>query len=257
MVYPLKAIYSGGQTGADFAALLAAKKLGIATGGTAPKGWRIALPDGSDGSNPDLANFGLVEHESSEYPPRTKKNVADADGTIWFGFPDSPGGRLTISTAHQLQKPLLINPKPATIIKWCEENKIKVLNIAGNRESHFNPTISDDTFNTLIEAFNRPSQYQLEAEIVSKITAIALSFLLDNTEFTKVQASHFYDKEYSDWRISLSILNEDKKECVSSNKISSLILSSCIHSVAATGWFIKEYSDDFLSAIKSSLGIGT
>jgi len=82
--YPKKVI-SGGQTGADFAGLMAAKNCGIPTGGTAPKGYRICNPDGSDGENPDLKQFGLIEHESLEYKPRAIKNVQDSDETIWFG----------------------------------------------------------------------------------------------------------------------------------------------------------------------------
>ena len=36
----LTKIISGGQTGADYGALLAAHALGLETGGWAPKGWR-------------------------------------------------------------------------------------------------------------------------------------------------------------------------------------------------------------------------
>jgi hypothetical protein len=54
----IEKLISGGQTGADRAGLEAAKALGIATGGTAPKGWRIENPDGTSGSDPSLAEFG-------------------------------------------------------------------------------------------------------------------------------------------------------------------------------------------------------
>jgi hypothetical protein len=73
----LTKIISTGLTAADRAALEAAVELCIPTGGTAPKGWRIQNYDGSTGSDPELAQFGLVEHESAEYPPRTRQNVAD------------------------------------------------------------------------------------------------------------------------------------------------------------------------------------
>ena len=47
---------SGGQTGADFAGLEAARICGILTVGTAPKGFRTL-----DGSNPDLGSvYGLI-----------------------------------------------------------------------------------------------------------------------------------------------------------------------------------------------------
>jgi hypothetical protein len=148
----LKKIISGGQTGADRAALEAAVELCIPTGGTAPKGWRIQNYDGSTGSDPELAQFGLIEHESPEYPPRTRQNVADSDGTLWVGATNTPGAVLTIRTATRLGKPLLMNPTPKRLVKWIEENSISVLNVAGNRLSPQNPDIFERTYNLLMEA---------------------------------------------------------------------------------------------------------
>lgn len=146
-------VISGGQTGADYAGLLAAKDLGIATGGTAPRGWRIQNFDGSEGTNPALTSFGLVEHESRDYPPRTRQNVADSDGTVWFGHVESPGGKLTRKTAKELDKPFLINPPtPEYFKEWLKIWSIKILNVAGNRVSEFNPRIQEDVYQFLIEA---------------------------------------------------------------------------------------------------------
>jgi hypothetical protein len=149
--YPSK-IISGGQTGADYAGLLAGVQLGIETGGTAPRGWRICLEDGRDGSNPELAELGLTEHASRDYPPRTKQNVADADGTAWFGYAGSPGGKLTVNTAKRLGKPCIVNPSAHELRAWLDQNKIAVLNVAGNRLSPENPNIQALTLETLIEA---------------------------------------------------------------------------------------------------------
>jgi hypothetical protein len=55
--FPLTKIISGGQTGADFGALMAAEVLGIQTGGTAPQEFWT-----SDGKCPELGSrFKLVE----------------------------------------------------------------------------------------------------------------------------------------------------------------------------------------------------
>lgn len=151
----LKKIISGGQTGADEAGLKAAKDLGFETGGTAPKGWRIQNYDGTEGSNPGLADYGLVEHESREYPPRTKQNVADSDATVWFGYEGSGGAKLTISTARRLHKLLIVNPTAKELRRWLEANPIAVLNVAGNRLSDFNPTIFDDVYSLLVEALRQ------------------------------------------------------------------------------------------------------
>ena len=149
----IERIISGGQNGADFAALQAAKSLGIPTGGTAPKGWRVCAWDGSDASNPDLANYGLVEHSSREYPPRTVANVKNSGATVWFGYVKSPGGKLTISTCEKLGKPYLINPTPRQLRATCEYWNAKVLNVAGNRLSADNPNIDQVVREAIVQAF--------------------------------------------------------------------------------------------------------
>jgi hypothetical protein len=149
----LEVIISGGQTGADEAGLRAARDIGIPTGGTAPKNYRICLPDGSDGTNPDLANYSLVESHSYSYKPRTIKNVKDSDGTVWFGFSDSPGGILTIKTCKENNKPYILNPTSLDLFFWVKTRKIKVLNVAGNRLSNLNPTIADTTYKCIKHAF--------------------------------------------------------------------------------------------------------
>lgn len=70
-------IISGGQTGVDQAALRAAKACGIPTGGWAPKGFRTEA-----GPAPWLADFGLREHASADYPVRTRANCRDAGLTL-------------------------------------------------------------------------------------------------------------------------------------------------------------------------------
>lgn len=150
-------IISGGQNGADFSALQAAKSLEIETGGTAPKGWRVCDWDGKDASNPDLANYGLIEHSSREYPPRTIANVKDADATVWFGYAKSPGGKLTIGTCEKLGKPYLINPTPEQLRAFCDWWSVKVLNVAGNRLSADNPNIDQVVREAIVQAFGGES----------------------------------------------------------------------------------------------------
>lgn len=153
MALALRKIISGGQTGADEAGLWAGRALGLETGGTAPQGWRIQMYDGSEGSNSALSDYGLVEHESREYPPRTRQNVQDADGTLWVGYAESSGGALTIATAKDLGKCIIVNPTAAELRKWAIANQIGVLNVAGNRFSPYNPVIRQITYSLLISAF--------------------------------------------------------------------------------------------------------
>jgi predicted Rossmann-fold nucleotide-binding protein len=102
----LTTIISGGQTGADTIGLEVAKELGIKTGGTAAKGYKT-----ENGSNPQLAEYGLVEDTSDNYAERTRKNVKNSDGTVYFyQRSNTPGYIVTKNTAEQNKKPFLENP---------------------------------------------------------------------------------------------------------------------------------------------------
>lgn len=134
---PLKRIISGGQRGADHGALIAAKAAGIETCGWAPRGWRT-----EDGPDPELGSlYGLVEHGSADYPPRTYCNVANSDGTIRFaGNFNSPGEKKTLEAIQKLKKHYLDvdvwSPHQIeTVAEWIRHHEIETLNIAGNRES--------------------------------------------------------------------------------------------------------------------------
>ncbi len=153
-------IISGGQNGADRAALECACGLGIPTGGTAAKGWTVQDFEGNDYSDPTLAEFGLTECEEAGYPPHTKANVRDSDGTVWFGYPGSPGGKLTVSTCRKLGKPCIENPTVAEFVNWMDTNDIQVLNVAGNRDSAFNPDIYNAVYGFLQNALPKVLEIQ-------------------------------------------------------------------------------------------------
>lgn len=143
-------IISGGQTGADQGGLDGATHLGIKTGGTAPKGYRTER-----GSMRNLLEaYGLSEHASSSYPPRTRINVLDADGTVWVGNVGSAGYYCTrgADVTLPVRKHWLENPTPEQLRAWVEEHSIRTLNVAGNREST-NPGIFERTRTLIIDAF--------------------------------------------------------------------------------------------------------
>ena len=145
----LRKIISGGQTGADIGGLVGARRAGIETGGMATKGYRTDA-----GPQPDvLRGFGLVEHSSSAYGPRTACNVRDSDATALFGNVDSPGSRLTKELCTRYGKPLpLENPSAEELRRWVLVNQFGVLNVAGNRERN-NPGIARRVAATIVEAF--------------------------------------------------------------------------------------------------------
>src|SRR4051812_44710113 len=98
----LEMIRSGGQTGADESGLWVAKKFGLKTGGVIPKGFRTLI-----GARPELGRlYGLMEHASDNYVPRTYQNVRDADGTVRLaGNFDSRGEICTLKAINEYKKP--------------------------------------------------------------------------------------------------------------------------------------------------------
>ena len=145
----LRKVISGGQTGADFGFIHAAKHLlGLETGGWLPKG--CCTDEGT--KRWMLAEYGMQEHPSWQYPPRTEANVREADGTCIVGNVDSPGCSLTVRLCKRHGKPYIVNPSPAELRQWVEANHIEVLNGAGNRE-RTNPGIFSRTVELMVAAF--------------------------------------------------------------------------------------------------------
>lgn len=125
----LETVVSGMQTGVDQVALVVARELGYKTGGWAPKGFRTDV-----GANPQFArHYGLTEHPMRGYNPRTFANVRDSDATVLFGVLTSPGCQYTLTGIRQLGKMHVENPTVSELQEFILKNRIRVLNVAGNR----------------------------------------------------------------------------------------------------------------------------
>jgi hypothetical protein len=133
----LRKIISGGQTGADRAALDWAIKRGIAHGGWCPKGRRS-----EDGVIDQ--RYRLVETPSDDYSQRTEWNVRDSDATAVFSIWKKlrGGSLLTVELAYQYNKPVihLCQEDEQTnhaqkLRSFIEKFGISVLNVAGPRAS--------------------------------------------------------------------------------------------------------------------------
>jgi len=150
---PVHTVVSGGQVGADIAGLRAAKALGLATGGWGTKGFRI-----KGGRNPELGSvYGLREHQSEQYPPRTQANVRDSDGTMRLAFDFSSRGELcTIKAVRDYGRPCFdvlikhnefmgyyITKDPEDAAGWLRRNNIQRLNIAGNANPDIEPCVEE------------------------------------------------------------------------------------------------------------------
>jgi hypothetical protein len=136
-------IISGGQSGADRAALDWAIARGVAYSGWCPKNRKA-----EDGVIPE--RYVLRETPSEDFTQRTEWNVRDSDGTVIFSVrPDLEGGsELTRRIALKLGKPVIHLCRSEThsaahvaLKKFIQDNQIRALNVAGPRASE-EPDIS-------------------------------------------------------------------------------------------------------------------
>ena len=194
-------VISGGQTGVDQAGLQAASELGIATGGTAPQGYRTER-----GPNPELKNFGLEESVSSDYLSRTEQNVVDSDATVYFAADkNSAGLRATERFAKQYKRPITINPTIPQLKAFIKKYNVKVLNVAGNRESKLT---ADQLFkfkNVMKAAFPKPKPKtqeemfeQVEGEVRPETTSKIRELLKSKTGINEEALGDFWDSEIND-----------------------------------------------------------
>lgn len=131
-------IVSGGQTGADRAALDFAIENGIPHGGWCPKGRKS-----EDGIIP--ACYQLQECGSADYPRRTQLNVKDSDATVLFTIKEklTGGSKKTAELAKKHGKPLLHLSEQAyseqeaaeALRSFLQRHSVGVLNVAGSRAS--------------------------------------------------------------------------------------------------------------------------
>ena len=144
-------VMSGGQTGVDRAALDVALEFGLSCGGWCPKG-RLAEDGCID------PRYPLRETPSQEYAQRTEWNVRDSDGTLIVTRHEVTGGTAqTVEVAKRLGKPYLVlnlaEPLDDSLVEtWVRAHKLRVLNIAGPRESKV-PGIYAETVTLLRRVF--------------------------------------------------------------------------------------------------------
>lgn len=108
----------------------------VDTGGFMPKGFLT-----EEGPAPWLKDYGLEETENKSYMLRTEANVYASHGTLRFANDwSSRGTKLTAKLANMYDRPYenvsIYAPIPAEeIADWIRSHQIKILNVAGNRES--------------------------------------------------------------------------------------------------------------------------
>ncbi len=154
-------IISGGQTGVDIAGVRTAKLFKFATGGWMPAGWKTL-----DGPRPEYENlYNMQQHISSDYKPRTYRNVEESDLTIRIAKNfDSAGEKCTLNAIFYYKKPWFdINIQyPDRVIthlldgitSYVWAGNTLTINIAGNSEKTV-PGIEKTASTILMKFFDR------------------------------------------------------------------------------------------------------
>jgi hypothetical protein len=133
----LPTIVSGGQTGADRAALHWAIEHEVPHGGWCPAGRRA-----EDG--PLDLKYKLTETGREGYRACTVRKVRDSDATLIVNLGGLEGGSLeTMRIAERRRKPVRVvqmdsSPSEEVIADlraWLADNAVQVLDVAGPRES--------------------------------------------------------------------------------------------------------------------------
>jgi predicted Rossmann fold nucleotide-binding protein DprA/Smf involved in DNA uptake len=137
-VRPKLKIVSGGQAGADRAALDAALENGLEIGGSIPAGrWAEDGPISSKYK-------GLTETDSTDPSERTRLNVITSDATLIFSHGKLSGGSLlTWKVARNERRSCLHidldrnsdNSAVEKILLWLRTTEVRTLNVAGPRAS--------------------------------------------------------------------------------------------------------------------------
>lgn len=157
-------ICSGGQTGADRAALDFAIEFGLPHGGWCPRGRKA-----EDGNIEE--RYRLTETPSHRYSQRTEWNVRDSDATVVFSVaPEVSGGSaLTIAIAQRLGKPWLHlsaeavsaeGADPAEVLlDFLAAHRVSRLNVAGPRASQ-EPEVAAFVRRVLVAALDESESHE-------------------------------------------------------------------------------------------------
>ena len=130
-------VVSGGQTGVDRGALMAALDRGVPCGGWCPEGRKA-----EGGRIPDV--FPVTPLPGGDYVARTLRNVVDSDGTVIIYFGELEGGtKLTRDICRREGKRVLLldadeidtDDAAAKIAEFAKAYRIGTLNVAGPRAS--------------------------------------------------------------------------------------------------------------------------
>ena len=257
----IRKIISGGQIGADQAALDVAIKLGFPHGGWIQKGRKT-----QSGILP--AKYQLKELPTAGYKRRIEQNVIDSDGTVIISHGEPTGGaEYSRKMADKHRRPCLhVDLKESStfviaskINTWVLENNIEVLNVTGSRASE-DSTIYKDTMDIvegsillgLVEAKpgepvsdEHPSDY-LDKGLIPPITVdgAVVKLISEMHLHDRVQLANLKREELAQLDVSLGRYIKDQ---LLRNGVNRLLFESCM---TASGKVLLDESDASLVIIE-------
>jgi hypothetical protein len=232
----IERIISGGQTGADRAALDVAIEFGIPHGGWIPKGRKT-----EDGRFP--AKYQLQEMSTAECPRRTEQNVIDSDGTLIISHGELSGGSdYTRRMAEKHGKPWIhldadkfsVEAAVEIIRAWLSGNDIEVLNVAGPSASK-DPKIFEATKKLLTLLIQDLFPKTLDAAVKIILTEMRLKdkAKIANTEEAALSGLHmplgkFIRRRFGLWSGNRDLLEScakaARKDKIHEDEASALII---------------------------------
>ena len=257
----IRKIISGGQIGADQAALDVAIKLGFPHGGWIQKGRKT-----QSGILP--AKYQLKELSTAGYKRRIEQNVIDSDGTVIISHGEPTGGaEHSRKMADKHRRPCLhVDLKESStfviaskINTWVLENNIEVLNVTGSRASE-DSTIYKETMDIvegsillgLVEAKpgepvsdEHPSDY-LDKGLIPPITVdgAVVKLISEMHLLDRVQLANLKREELAQLDVSLGRYIKDQ---LLRNGVNRLLFESCM---TASGKVLLNESDASLVIIE-------
>ena len=220
-------IISGGQLGADQAALDVAIKMGIPHGGWVQKGRKTQSGLLSE-------KYKLKEMPTASFIKRIEQNVIGSDGTVIISHGELSGGagycqKMTRKHDRLCQRvdlsqiPILI--AASRIHAWIKENNIEVLNVTGSRTSE-DPEIYKETMliieNTILLGLGKaePSEYPIDygnggklgkVPSLPKTVAESVDHIISGLSLQdRVKIAHLKKKDLKQTHFSLGLYIKDQ-----------------------------------------------
>ncbi len=215
---PAPAVISGGQSGIDSAALMAASFLGLPAFAIMPKNGRREGCTIEEFQKSTGTVLRKIELATTSYRFRTYANVYFSDVTVIYDFVGKSEGTLATEDACKFfQRPYLLlqetgNRAAETLFAFLKKHRPQVINFAGNSLSKIDGDIQNAAYQNMVAALKKYCFYLKNGDkecakgIDGKEDA-KITFAIPNFTVSKNLFGDFLRKEYQiDLRFSAKLV---------------------------------------------------